>query len=49
MTQLLRAGLAGLLFMTAAQGQEGGAPVKIGVAAPMTGPNAAFGAQIRNA
>ncbi|XYD09433.1 branched-chain amino acid ABC transporter substrate-binding protein [Methylobacterium sp. NMS12] len=48
MTRLLMAGLAGLLFMTAARGQEGGAPVKIGVAAPMTGPNAAFGAQIRN-
>ncbi|MCJ2140958.1 branched-chain amino acid ABC transporter substrate-binding protein [Methylobacterium sp. E-066] len=32
----------------AAQAQDTGGPVKIGVAAPLTGPYAAFGAQIRN-
>jgi branched-chain amino acid transport system substrate-binding protein len=32
----------------AAQGQDRGEPVKIGIAAPVTGPYAAFGAQIRN-
>ncbi|MCJ2118893.1 branched-chain amino acid ABC transporter substrate-binding protein [Methylobacterium sp. J-001] len=31
-----------------AQAQEKGGPVKIGIAAPLTGPYAAFGAQIRN-
>ena len=48
MNRLLICSLAGLLFIAGAGAQESGKAVKIGVAAPMTGPNAAFGAQIRN-
>ena len=48
MNRLLICSLAGLLFIGGARAQESGKAVKIGVAAPMTGPNAAFGAQIRN-
>ena len=40
--------LLGLLMVGPAQAQEKGGPVKIGIAAPLTGPYAAFGAQIRN-
>ncbi|SFL22332.1 branched-chain amino acid ABC transporter substrate-binding protein [Methylobacterium pseudosasicola] len=40
--------LLGLLTAGAVQAQDTSGPVKIGVAAPLTGPYAAFGAQIRN-
>ncbi len=41
-------GLVGLLTTGAVQAQEKAGPVKIGIAAPLTGSYAAFGAQIRN-
>ncbi|WP_409566391.1 ABC transporter substrate-binding protein, partial [Methylobacterium sp. J-070] len=40
--------LLGLLTAGAVQAQDKGGPVKIGIAAPLTGPYAAFGAQLRN-
>jgi branched-chain amino acid transport system substrate-binding protein len=40
--------LLGLLTAGAAQAQDKGGPVKIGIAAPLTGPYAAFGAQVKN-
>jgi branched-chain amino acid transport system substrate-binding protein len=41
-------GVAGMLAIGPGQAQETSAPVKIGIASPLTGPYAAFGAQIKN-
>ncbi|GJE61959.1 branched-chain amino acid ABC transporter substrate-binding protein [Methylobacterium trifolii] len=45
MRTMLLAGLALGIMLTGAQAQ---APIKLGIAVPVTGPNAAFGAQIKN-
>jgi branched-chain amino acid transport system substrate-binding protein len=48
MKGLRLAAAAGLLMIGAAQAQDRGGPVKIGIAVGITGPYAAFGAQIKN-
>ncbi|MEG9529380.1 MAG: ABC transporter substrate-binding protein, partial [Hyphomicrobiales bacterium] len=47
MRSLRLAAVTGLLMLCAAQAEEKNGPVKIGIAVGITGPYAAFGAQIR--
>jgi len=48
MKTILSLAIAGLVTIGAAQAQDKGGPVKIGISAGVTGPYAAFGVQVKN-
>ncbi|MCJ2121644.1 branched-chain amino acid ABC transporter substrate-binding protein [Methylobacterium sp. J-077] len=48
MRKILSLAMAGLVMIGAAQAQDKGEPVKIGISAGVTGPYAAFGVQVKN-